>query len=180
MARPRVGGVEGLWSYALSDRRVDDYARAMAKMARLLGRRAWTEKIDRAFTGDTLIRTESVRQIHIPDINIYEDEYIRRYVEHRGFKWLRTPEVVCDHLRTYNLKEAYEAGKYAHYFGELSLSKQIKRLAQLPVKFTFSVAYTRNLRTGTFAVKREIRVFEGFIHAYAQESGRLRFSSSPE
>jgi hypothetical protein len=176
MAEPGVGGIEGLWSYALSDKRVDDYARAMAKLASLLGRSAWTEKIDRAFTGDTLIRTESVRQIRIPDINIYEDEYIRRFSERRGFAWLRTPEVVCDHLRTYNLKEAYEAGKYAHYFGELSASKEIKRLAQLPVKLAFCLAYTRNLRAGTFEVKREVRVLQGFIHAHAQGSISLRFS----
>lgn len=175
LAGPGVGGVEGLWSYALTDRRVDDYARSMVKMAKLLGRGSWVERIDRAFTGDTLVRTEAVKEIHIPDMQIYEDEYIRRFIIRNGFSWLRTHEVVCDHLRKYNLEEAYEAGKYAYLFGLASPSRQVRRLAQMPLRFLFSLCYSRNPSAGTFALDREVRTLTGVLHAYVQRSRRPQF-----
>ena len=172
MATPGTGGIEGLWSYALTDKRVDDYARSMERLARLLGRSVWKDRIDRAYTGDTLIRTEGVERIEIPDIHIYEDEYIRRFVERAGFTWLRTKEVVCDHLRTYNLNEAYQAGEYAYYFGQVTPLKQIKHLAQLPLRVLFALYYTRNVGIARFAFERETKVLKGVLHAYVNRFSR--------
>lgn len=180
MAAERVGGVEGLWSYALMDKRVDDYARSMVKLARLLRRKAWTEKIDRAFTGDTLVRTAAVKQIRIPGIQIYEDEFIRRHIERNGFQWLRTRQIVCDHLRTYNLAEAYESGEYAFYFGKITPLGQIRRLAQLPLRILFSLYYTRNVGVGVFVLKRETQVLKGVLHAFVRRSRRQSTMWFPE
>jgi len=47
-----VGAVEGLWSYLAGVRRVDDYTRAMTRLAELSGRESWTDRINRAFTGN--------------------------------------------------------------------------------------------------------------------------------
>src|SRR5213594_2634982 len=128
MIDPTVVGVEGQWSYLAGDRRVDDYTRAIARLARLLRQESWRDRIDRAFTGDTLVRTEAVKNIRMPNIPVWEDEYIRTRVEKNGYRWLRTPKVVCDHLRTYNLKPSYNVGKYGYYMGKLRVRSQLKRL----------------------------------------------------
>ena len=165
-----VGGVEGLWSYLGGDKRVDDYTRAMARLARMLRQESWRDRIDRAFTGDTLVRTEAVKNIRMPNIPVWEDEYIRRWVEKNGFRWLRTPNVVCDHLRTYNLKPSYNVGKYGYYLGRLSAKTQLKRIAQLPVKVLFALAYTGNIHTGTFAIEKDLNIFKGVLHAYVERN----------
>lgn len=174
MVGPDVGGVEGLWSYLAGDKRVDDYTRAMARLARVIRQESWRDRIDRAFTGDTLVRTEAVKNIHMPNIPVWEDEYIRRWVERNGFKWLRTSNVVCDHLRTYNLKPSYNVGRYGYYLGRLSARTQLKRVAQLPVRVLFAIAYTGNIHTGTFAVEKDLNIFKGVLHAYVE-----RKSGSP-
>jgi len=170
MAGPDVGGVEGLWSYLAGDKRVDDYTRAMARLSGFLRQESWRDRIDRAFTGDTLVRTEAVRNIHVPNIPVWEDEYIRRWVEKNGFKWLRTAHVVCDHLRTYNLKPSYNVGRYGYYLGRLSTRTQLKRVAQLPVKVLFAMAYTGNIHAGTFAVEKDLNIFRGVLQAYVQRN----------
>jgi hypothetical protein len=170
MIGPDIGGIEGLWSYLAGDKRVDDYTRAMAVLARLLRRESWRDRIDRAFTGDTLVKTEAVKNILMPNIPVWEDEYIRRRVEKNGFRWLRTPHVVCDHLRTYNLKPSYNVGKYGYYLGRLSVRTQLKRVAQLPVKVLFALAYTGNIHAGTFAVEKDLNIFKGVLHAHVQRS----------
>jgi len=177
MIEPDVGGVEGLWSYLAGDKRVEDYTRAMARLARLLRQDSWRDRIDRAFTGDTLVRTEAVKNIHVPNMPVWEDEYIRRWVEKNGFRWLRTSHVVCDHLRTYNLKPSYNVGRYGYYLGRLNVKTQFKRIAQLPVKVLFALAYTGNIDTGTFAVEKDLNIFKGVLHAYVQrKSGYLLYS----
>ena len=170
MIDPTVGGVEGLWSYLAGDKRVDDYTRAMTRLARLLRQESWRDRIDRAFTGDTLVRTEAVKNIRMPNIPVWEDEYIRRWVEKSGFRWLRTPHIVCDHLRRYNLKPSYNVGRYGYYLGRLRVKTQLKRVAQLPVKVVFALAYTGNIRTGTFAVEKDLNIFKGVLHAYVRRN----------
>lgn len=170
MMGPDVGGVEGLWSYLAGDKRVDDYTRAMARLAKLLGQESWRDRIDRAFTGDTLVRTEAVKNIRMPDMPVWEDEYIRRWVERNGFKWTRTSQVVCDHLRTYNLTPSYDVGRYGYYLGKLSLRTQAKRVAQLPVKVMFAMAYTGSFHTGTFPIEKDLNIFKGVLQAYVQRN----------
>ena len=170
MIRPDVGAVEGLWSYLAGDRRVGDYTEAMTRLAELSGRKSWADRIDRAFTGDTLVRSTVVKGIRVPNIPVWEDEYIRMWVQKNGYRWLRTPSVVCDHLRRYNLRLAYETGRYGYYLGRLSLKGQLRRIAQLPVKVLFSLAYTRNVYTGSFAVEKDLGIFKGVLHAYVQRN----------
>lgn len=170
MINDNVGGIEGLWSYLAGDKKVDDYTRAMARFARMLRQESWRDRIDRAFTGDTLVRTEAVKNIRMPNIPVWEDEYIRRWVEKKGFRWLRTANVVCDHLRTYNLKPSYNVGKYGYYLGRLSARTQLKRVAQLPVKVLFALAYTGNIHAATFAVEKDLNIFKGVLHAYVERN----------
>jgi len=170
MIGPDVGGVEGLWSYLAGDKRVDDYTRAMARLSKLLRQESWRDRIDRAFTGDTLLLAEAVKNIRMPNIPVWEDEYIRRWVEKNGYRWLRTPKVVCDHLRTYNLKPSYNVGKYGYYMGKLRVRSQLKRLSQLPIKVLFSLVYTGNPATVAFAIDKDVNIFKGALQAYVQRN----------
>jgi hypothetical protein len=56
----------------------------------------------------------------------------------------------------------------------LKVTTQFKRIAQLPVKIPFAVAYTGNIHAGTFAAKNDLGVFKGVLQAYVQ-----RKSGSP-
>ena len=170
MIRPDVGGVEGLWSYLAGDKRVDDYTRAMAVLARLLRQESWRDRVDRAFTGDTLVRTEAIKNIRMPNIPVWEDEYIRRWVEKNGFGWLRTPHVICDHLRRYNLKPSYNVGKYGYYIGKVNMRSQLKRVTQLPFRVLFALAYTGDPATASFAIEKDVNIFKGALHAYVQRN----------
>ena len=170
MIGPDVGGIEGLWSYLAGDKRVDDYTRAMDELVRLLHRDSWRDRVDRAFTGDTLVRTEAIKDIRMPNVPVWEDEYIRLWVEKKGYKWVRTPNVVCDHLRRYNLRPSYNVGRYGYYLGRLSLKAQLKRVAQLPVKVLFSLAYTGDFYTASFAVEKDLMILKGVLHAYVQRN----------
>jgi hypothetical protein len=170
MIEPDVGAVEGLWSYLLGDKTVDDYTRAMARLVKLLRRESWRDRIDRAFTGDTLVRSEAVKGLRMPNLPVWEDEYIRMWVEKNHYKWVRTPSVACDHLRRYNLGPSYNVGRYGYYLGRLSLKGQFKRVAQLPVRVLFALAYTGNIHTGTFAVEKDLKIFRGVLQAYVQRN----------
>jgi hypothetical protein len=170
MIGPGVGAVEGLWTYLAGDRRVSDYARAMTRLGELSRRESLTDRIERAFTGDTLVKTKAVTGIRMPNIPVWEDEYIRMWVQKNGYTWLQTPNVVCDHLRRFNMRLAYETGAYGYYLGRLSLKGQLRRVAQLPVKVMFSLAYTRNIYTGSFAVEKDLKMLKGVLHAYVQRN----------
>ncbi len=178
---PSVGAVEGLWSYLAGDKRVDDYSRAMARLVRLLRRESWRDRIDRAFTGDTLVRTAAIKGIQMPNIPVWEDEYIRMWVERNGYRWIRTPKVVCDHVRKYNLRPSYNVGRYGYYLGRVSLKGQLRRVAQLPIKVLFTLAYTGDIHTATFAVEKDMKIFKGVLHAYVQRnSGSPLYRMKPQ
>jgi hypothetical protein len=106
----------------------------------------------------------------MPNIPVWEDEYIRMWVQKNGYRWLQTPNVVCDHLRRFNMRLAYETGAYGYYLGRLSLKGQLRRAAQLPVKVMFSLAYTRNIYAGSFAVEKDLKMLKGVLHAYVQRN----------
>ena len=162
------------------DRTADNYSRAMSQLAKLVKRKGWEERVERGFTGDTLIRTEAVRGISIPpNLHFYEDEFIRRHILKRGFRWLRTEQVVCDHLRKYNLDDAYDSGRYAFYFGQTSLAAQLKRFPLIPLKALFAVLKTSDVGILPFVLKRETRVFRGVVHASSTKSVNPRSALAP-
>lgn len=67
--------------------------------------------VEGIFTGDTLIRREAIRGIEIPPIlHIYEDRYIRRYIEDRGFRWVNSSDAYCLHYSQRKSIDAYYIG----------------------------------------------------------------------
>jgi glycosyltransferase involved in cell wall biosynthesis len=54
---------------------------------------------ERGYLIDTLIKTEAVKGILIPErMNNYEDKFIRKHILSKGYNWTIAEEVVCDHL----------------------------------------------------------------------------------
>lgn len=117
-----TGAVEGLCHY--KNELIQKYANSMLKLQWKLYH---TKRIrsERAFTGDTIIRTRSVKGILIPEwLKVYEDQFIRWFVERNGFNWLRTSEPVAVHDNVRKTPKAgYEAGRCAHRLGYLSLKR---------------------------------------------------------
>lgn len=67
----------------------------------------------RGYTNCTLIKTDLVKDIKIPeDMVVYEDQYIRKYIEKNGYKWLKVASPCSVHLSKSNrLNDAFEIGK---------------------------------------------------------------------
>jgi len=67
----------------------------------------------RGYTNCTLIRTNLVKSIKIPEeMVVYEDQYIRKYIEKKGYKWLKVASPCSLHLSQSNrLNDAYNIGK---------------------------------------------------------------------
>jgi len=95
----RVGAVEGYPLHIVSS---GEYRFAVAR-SRFRGIfRSELVEGKRAFTGDTLIRKVAVEGISIPSyLHVYEDEYIRCWVESRGFLWLKVRDPYCYHFTQY-------------------------------------------------------------------------------
>lgn len=161
-----VGAIEGLWRYD-SDKRAIDWRNAMEKLASFTGRKSWKEAHDfRAFTGDTLVRTEAMKGIRIPDMNVYEDQFIQDFVCSKNYKWIRTKETVCNHNRKYNIEDAYECGKVGRAMGKLTLSKQSQSLFLLtPLKIGFCAAYTKNFGACKMELNRQYKIWKGVLDA---------------
>jgi len=74
----------------------------------------------RGLTHDTLFRTEAVMGIKIPpELHAFEDHYIRRYVENKGYKWVNSEgNPSCLHYRHERTgKNAYIDAYYGYYMG---------------------------------------------------------------
>ena len=161
-----VGAVEGFWLYS-NDKRVEDYYHAMERLRAHL--RTNRIEVQRAFTGDTLIRTDAVKDIRIPNVHLYEDEFIAQHVKNKGLKWVRTKEVICNHTRKYNIDEAYEVGRHGAYFDYLSPRDQVARmLVKSPLKALYCALTTGNVSAARLELVRQKRTMCGTLHATVQ------------
>lgn len=82
---------------------------------------------DRAYTNCTLVRTESIKGINIPEeITVYEDQYIRRYIEGRHFEWVKVGDPCSTHLSTsIRVRDAYEIGRIGGKYGLVPLTSRV-------------------------------------------------------
>jgi len=163
-----IGAVEGLGSYPLDDR-LDKIDKSMSRIAQILHRPDPSEIVTKGFTGDTIIRTSLVKDINIPNINVWEDEWIRLHIKKRGKSWIRTREVVCEHERTYNIGEAYESGRYRYAFGRFSPIREISNLLfKLPLRVVFALFGSGSYSAARLILDIQLADFKGAIHAHAQ------------
>jgi glycosyltransferase involved in cell wall biosynthesis len=82
---------------------------------------------ERCMMHDTLIRTETVKDIKIPrNLHIWEDEYIGRHIIDKGYRFLKVAEPYCLH----NLTQ-YERYKGFIVTGQLLRKYKLSTLKQL-------------------------------------------------
>jgi len=84
----------------------------------------------RAYTNCTLIRKEAVEGIKIPDeISVYEDQFIRRFIERKGLQWVKVGDPCSLHLSgSSRLGDAYEIGRIGGKYGLVSLTSRVRGL----------------------------------------------------
>jgi glycosyltransferase involved in cell wall biosynthesis len=99
------------------------------------------KKESRAYTNCTLLRTESIKGITIPkEINVYEDQYIRRYIERNCYKWIKVSDPCSLHLSLSNrIDDAFEIGRIGGKYKLISFSSRI---------ITFTVVLIKRLIKG--------------------------------
>lgn len=165
---PGVGAVEGAATQT-ADIHLDRLNSSLGRLNLLLGRRRTLEEANRAFTGATLVRTSAVSGIRIPDINYYEDEYIRRYIVSRGLLWKKTRERNFAHLRGARPERFYDAARCGYYIGYFKPSDQVRRLFfTTPPKALFALFATRDPYASLIEVRRQVDTVRGVLHARSQ------------
>lgn len=107
----------------------------------------------RGYTIATLIKKDSVKNIVIPeDLLIYEDEYIRKWVEKNDYRWIKAVSPVVDHYPNPNpFRDAYLTGIYSIRYKLFPARNIILSFLISPFKIFYflykyrSVEYTFNL-----------------------------------
>lgn len=90
----KTGAIQG-WEHPVGlPSEISDFGYAMDKLNEIIKRQRKTMFTDsriRGFTGCVLIRTKAVNGIKIPpSLHDYEDWYIKKHIEKKGYKWLTT------------------------------------------------------------------------------------------
>lgn len=93
----------------------------------------------RAYTNCTLIRTNLVKDVRIPhEMNVLEDQFIRRHIEKKGYKWLKASFPCSIHKsagRARAFLEAFEVGRVAGKYKLLPFWKDLVVCFLIPIKF---------------------------------------------
>ncbi|MDG7011414.1 MAG: glycosyltransferase family 2 protein [Nitrososphaerota archaeon] len=167
---PKVGAVEGR-PVGYGDPRINELNAAMDGIGVRLGRGHFLDRVERAFTGATLIRTDAVKGIRIPNTIWYEDEYIRRHIESRGYSWLRSrrPDYWHWGRKGARLQEMYESAVCAYNLGFMKPGTEIRRLLyKTPIKALYVLRSTGDPSVASILVRRQIARTRGLLHAKVQ------------
>ena len=119
----------------------------------------------RALTIVTLIKKEAVEDITIPDdLPIYEDEFIRRCVEHNGFTWIKVADPTVDHFPTPRpFKDAYLMGIYSIRYNLLPVWRIIIVSLAFPLKFLYFLFKSRSFTASLNSVILNFFMLKGLI-----------------
>ena len=91
----------------------------------------------RAYTNCTLIKTNLVKDIRIPEeMQVLEDQYIRKHIEKSGYIWLKVGKPCSIHKSTSSrIGAAYEVGRMSGKYKLLPFWKDFFVCFLIPVKF---------------------------------------------
>jgi len=119
----------------------------------------------RGLTIATLIKREAVEDIEIPDdLLIYEDEFIRRWVERKGFAWIKVVDPIVDHFPTPKpFKDAYLMGIYSIRHNLLPAWRIIVVSLLFPLKFSYFLYKTRSFTASLNSVIYSFYMLRGLI-----------------
>jgi glycosyltransferase involved in cell wall biosynthesis len=121
----------------------------------------------RGLTIATLIKKEAVEDINIPDdLLIYEDEFIRRWIEKKGFAWIKVVDPVVDHFPTPNpWRHAYLMGIYSirYNLSDSPAWRIILVSCLFPLKFVYFLFRTRSFIRSLNSVILSFYMLRGLI-----------------
>jgi len=119
----------------------------------------------RALTIATLIKREAVEDIEIPDdMYRYMDEYTKRWVESKGFYWIKVVDPIVDHFPTPKpFKDAYFQGIYSIRHNLLPAWRIIIVSIFSPLKFFYFFCKTRSFTASLNVVLYSFYMLKGVI-----------------
>jgi cellulose synthase/poly-beta-1,6-N-acetylglucosamine synthase-like glycosyltransferase len=115
-------------------------------------------KHDRGFCclGNTLLKTEVIHEVGMPEVRVEEDWILRLKVEEAGYKWISNLDLVCQHLKT-----DVDVWKHAVWWGKMGGDVPVRRcLARIPYHLTFGMA-ERTIPENLFLVGLQIHLLYG-------------------
>jgi glycosyltransferase involved in cell wall biosynthesis len=123
---------------------------------------------ERCMTHDTLIRTETVRDIHIPkDLHIWEDDYIGRWIIRRKYRFLKTKNPYCLHnLCERGIQSAILNGYLMRKYHVWKFRKVLMRFALVIPKALWIYIVTRDWQASEWQILNYILTMKGWL-AYA-------------
>ena len=167
MNNPEVGAIQGADAPVWDQQQVYDIREAMLVLRKRFGMKEKSSMIDRGFTGDVLIRTDAVKNIKIPRyLHIYEDNYIKRWIEKNGYKWIVTENSTCKHYVNYyqKLDRVYDA-IVSYKTGFLNSKNVSKALVTVVPKAVFVSVYKTKPGLFSFLVAEQVHTAAGFLKA---------------
>jgi hypothetical protein len=109
----------------------------------------------RAFTGDTLLRTAAVKEIRFPIwMTAFEDDHIRCQLEEHGYRWVKaTDRYYCDHYDFKGPSIGYFAASCAKKMGYLTTTESVVNLIKVFPQSTYAFAKTRYWNLVPYQIK---------------------------
>ncbi len=119
----------------------------------------------RALTITTLIKKEAVKEMVVPDdLPIYEDEFIKRWVESTGHTWLKVVDPTVDHFpRPKPFKDAYLMGIYSIRYHLPSPWRIIIVSILSPLKFLYFWIRMRSITKSANSVLLTLCMLRGLM-----------------
>jgi glycosyltransferase involved in cell wall biosynthesis len=137
MQNPNVGAIQGTAINVLNDfsKRYVCVREAIknkfkGKLIFRFGEPIIEQEEERGFMGNTLIRTEIIKDIMIPfHLHIFEDYYIKNHIQGKGYQYVITKDAYCQHyVKIQRLRDAYYAGYLYTKTKKLSVKRAIFNL----------------------------------------------------
>jgi glycosyltransferase involved in cell wall biosynthesis len=121
----------------------------------------------RGYTIATLVKTSSVSDLKIPeDLQIYEDEYLKRWIEKQGLKWIKAENPIVDHFKenATNFRDAYLTGEYSIKYKLYPTSNIILGFLIFPIKFFYFLYKYNSIEISINVVKHNFYMFKGMLY----------------
>lgn len=171
-----VGAVQG-GTIQNIDPNIADFGYSMRRLRKFLGGltyKPFLEPEQRGFTGDILIKTDLVRDIKIPVfLHVYEDHYIKRWIENKGFLWVRSLKASCDHyMINRSAKSAYEGTFIGYAIGYMSVKRSLIAILTIFPKVLFALCLRPNFKMAWWQLRFQFWSAMGVFKAYLNTKPR--------
>lgn len=126
----------------------------------------------RGYTIATLIKTRSVEDIVIPpDLMIYEDEFIKKWVEKKGYAWLKVVSPIVDHYPNPNhFRDAYLTGIYSIRYKLFPARSIIFSSLVSPFKLFYFLYKYRSIESTFNSLKYSLVMLKGLLDEFFTRS----------